>query len=101
MLISLYLGFILFAAMGAALLCARNIWLVRYDPRTIEVSIQAGENGGETLPHANIVRELTRLGLWDGGAHQYPIPPSVSAGLRTAILVQEPNGGQIIAALKL
>ena len=77
-----------------------DIWLVRYDPRTIAVPIQAGENDGRTLPHTNIVRELTRIGTWTGEARTYPLPPPV-AGLRTAILLQEPRGGPILAALKL
>ncbi len=44
-----------------------TLWLVRYDPRTIQVAIRAGENNGRTVPHRNIVRELIALGTWDGG----------------------------------
>ena len=77
---------------------AADIWLVRYDPRVLEVPVQAGENDGRTLPHKNIVRELTRLGTWNGQAQtQRLLPPA--AGLRTAILLQEPSGGPILAAL--
>ena len=43
-----------------------TVWLVRYDPRTIMVPIRAGENGGRTIPHRNIVRQLTMLGQWTG-----------------------------------
>jgi hypothetical protein len=75
-----------------------DIWLVRYDPRTIEVPIQAGENGGRTLPHKNIVRELARIGGWDGRVQTHRLPPA-AAGLRTAILIQQTGGGPILAAL--
>ena len=38
-----------------------TVWLVRYEPRSIEIAIRAGENGGRTLPHRDIVRELVKL----------------------------------------
>jgi hypothetical protein len=47
---------------------AADVWLVRYDSRTIEVPVLRGENAGKTLPHKNIVRELARLGGWSGQA---------------------------------
>lgn len=76
-----------------------DVWLVRYEPRTIDVSVARGENEGVTLPHRNVVRELTRLGTWSGKLVSFKIPPAPS-GLATAILVQRPNGGAILAAYK-
>lgn len=76
-----------------------DVWLVRYDPRTQEVAVKAGENGGRTLPHRNIVRDLTRLGRWSGAAASFKLPPA-PAGLATAILVQAPQGGPILAAAR-
>ncbi|HWD25927.1 MAG TPA: DUF1223 domain-containing protein [Rhizomicrobium sp.] len=78
---------------------ASDVWLVRYDPRTVEVSVARGENEGVTLPHKNVVRELTRLGAWTGAAANFPISPA-QAGLKTAVLIQKPRGGAIIAAYK-
>jgi hypothetical protein len=75
-----------------------DVWLVRYDPRVIEVPIKRGENGGKTLPHKNIVRELTRLGAWSGQAMSLPIKPAADPALKTAILVQMRKGGPILAA---
>src|SRR5258708_24784689 len=40
---------------------AADVWLVRYDPNTVQVPIRRGENGGKTLPHKNVVRQPTRL----------------------------------------
>ena len=78
-----------------------DIWLVRYDPRTIQVAVQAGENGGRTLPHANIVRELVRIGEWNGQAQTLRLPAASGPVLKTAILIQQRGGGAILAALAL
>ena len=77
-----------------------TLWLVRYDPRTIAVPIKAGENGGRTLPHRNIVRQLIPLGAWTGPAHRYTLPAS-PPNLKTALFVQAGKGGPIVAALRL
>jgi hypothetical protein len=86
---------------GAAPARARpaTVWLVRYDPRTLNVPIRAGENGGRTLPHRNIVRELTAMGRWTGPGATYALP-AARPGLATAVLVQDGPGGAIIAAAK-
>jgi hypothetical protein len=73
-----------------------DVWLVRYDPRTVQVPVKAGENNGKTLPIRNVVRQLKRLGGWTGQAAAYPLPPA-EAGLKTVVLVQSKNGGPILA----
>jgi hypothetical protein len=87
------------AIAGAAPKRAADVWLVRYDPNVVHVPIRRGENGGKTLPIKNVVRELTRLGDWNGGARRYAVP-AAPAGLKTAILVQAGPGGPILTALK-
>lgn len=76
------------------------VWLVSYDPRTIEVPIRAGENGGRTLAHRNIVRKLEAVGRWNGSTRSYALPPT-QPGLARAVLVQVGTGGAILAARKL
>lgn len=77
-----------------------TVWLVRYDPRAIAVAIKAGENGGRTIAHRNIVRQLTSLGQWRGTFVRFALP-AAPRGLATALLVQGGRGGPILAARKL
>ena len=86
---------------GAAGAKAATVWFVRYDPRTLNVAIRAGENDGKTLPHRNIVRSLDALGTWNGAQMAFTIPAATDPNYRSAILVQEGKGGRIIAAGRL
>lgn len=76
------------------------MWLVRYDPRIVQVPIKAGENGGRTLPHRNVVRELVRVGGWSRKAAAFQLPAATDPAYRTAILIQCSSGGPIITAIK-
>ena len=75
-----------------------DVWLVRYNKGVIEVPVARGENTGRTLPHANFVHSLEKLGSWSGDATTLPLP-AASGGLSTAVLVQTPGGGPILAAV--
>ncbi len=77
-----------------------QVWLVRYDANIVQVPIKRGENGGKTLPHKNVVRELVKLGAWSGKAQTYALPAGGRADLKTAILVQAGEGGAIVAAAR-
>ena len=77
-----------------------TVWLVRYDPAIVQVPVKRGENTGKTLPHRNVVRELTKLGVFNGSAQTLRLPLNVHANLKTAILVQAGPGGPILAAAK-
>lgn len=77
-----------------------QVWLVRYDPNIVQVPVKRGENTGKTLPHRNVVRELTKLGAFDGQAMTLRLPPARLANLKTAILVQAGPSGPILAAAR-
>lgn len=77
-----------------------DVWLVSYDPRTLQVPVKAGENTGKTLPQRNVVRGLKRLGGWTGQAASYAAP-RVDPGLRAVVIVQGRDAGPILAAARL
>ncbi|HEY5339222.1 MAG TPA: DUF1223 domain-containing protein [Rhizomicrobium sp.] len=76
-----------------------DVWLVRYDPNVVQIPISRGENSGTTQPQTHVVRALTKLGEWKGGAASFAIPPEPS-GLKTAVLLQRGPGGPIVAAAR-
>ncbi len=86
-------------AAGVAPRGGADVWLVRYDPRTVRVPVRAGENTGKTLPIRNVVRSLTRLGKWDGAAASFRYPVAQD-GLQSVVIVQTRDGGPILAAAR-
>jgi hypothetical protein len=86
---------------GGAIGRPATIWLVRYDPRLLNVPIRAGENGGRTIAHRNVVRSISAIGRWKGGELAVAMPRLRDPHLSSAILVQSGTGGPIIAAAKL
>ena len=77
-----------------------DVWLVRFDPRIENVPIARGENGGLTLPHKNVVKQLVKLGVWNGAPADFALPATTQAGLRDAVLIQAGPGGAIVAAAR-
>jgi hypothetical protein len=77
-----------------------NIWLVQYDPKSHNVAIRSGENTGRTLPHKNIVRSLTKLGIWKGASASYTLP-ALNNNWTNVVLVQRTGAGPIVAAKRL
>ena len=76
-----------------------DVWLARYIPHTVEVTIPRGENSGRTLPYKDVVREMVLLGKWRGEAASFPAPAG-DASLAEAAIVQGSGAGPIIAAAK-
>jgi hypothetical protein len=77
-----------------------DVWLVRYDPNIVQVPIARGENGGQTLPHKNVVKALVKLGGWNGSPATYRVPMDANNRWRNAVLVQAGPGGVILAAAR-
>jgi hypothetical protein len=75
-----------------------EVWLIRYDPNGREVEVKGGENRGKTITYRNVVRELVRLGTWNGRPVSFKAPEAKREGLETLILVQE-RGGPVLASL--
>src|SRR6185312_14319850 len=63
------------------------------------VDIKAGENQGKTLTYANIVRELTPIGIWKGQPMQVQLPRAAlmqAEVQKIVVLLQEDRSGPII-----
>jgi hypothetical protein len=84
---------------GAAPAGGADVWLARYIPHAVEVTIPRGENGGHTLPYTHVVREMVLLGKWRGEAASFPAPTG-DASLAEAAIVQGSGAGPIIAAAR-
>jgi hypothetical protein len=75
-----------------------DIWLIRYDPRQLDVEVKQGDNAGHTVPQRNVVVQLERLGRWRGPM-LLKLPPAPQDGLKSVVLVQGADGGRIIGVL--
>jgi hypothetical protein len=84
---------------GTAPAGGADVWLARYIPHAVEVTIPRGENAGHTLPYKDVVREMVLLGKWRGEAASFPSPAG-DTSLAEAAIVQGIGGGPIIAAAK-
>ena len=73
-----------------------DVWLIRFDPRSVEVTVRAGDNRGETVVQRNVVRQVQRLGVWRGIPRAFRVPAATDEGLRTAVVVQVPRGGRVL-----
>jgi len=79
---------------------AGELWIGFYDS-AIETEIRAGENRGETIVNANIVRTYKRIGTWAGGAlnKRVNLKALGSKGRDGCVIVlQAPGNGPIIGA---
>ena len=82
---------------------AAAVWLVRYDRRH-EVEIGRGENGGKSLAYHNVVRDITRIGTWEGEAVEIALSVAeLREGGRDAcaVLLQEEGQGAILGAARI
>ncbi|MCY4608975.1 MAG: DUF1223 domain-containing protein [bacterium] len=64
-----------------------------------KTEVEAGENAGRTLRHANIVETWQTVGTWDGSPAVIIVPAAPTSN--HAILVQMPGQGAIIGALEV
>lgn len=75
-----------------------DVWRVSYDPSLVQIPVRSGENGGKTLPHRNVVRDLTRLVPIEGKASSWKLPGRSRSGLKEVILAQDRGRQRILAA---
>jgi hypothetical protein len=74
-----------------------TLLLVRFE-REHATKIARGENGGRTLRNVHVVREIRRLGEWDGKPLALDIPAPQG---EAAVLLQAAGQGRMLAAAKI
>ena len=72
-----------------------DVWLVSYDPDPVSVRITGGANLNRTVTHYNLVGRIERLAEWSGSSAWYE---RTRCHPECAVLLQEANGGPILAA---
>lgn len=80
-----------------------TIWLIQYDPSQ-QATVTAGENAGKRMNYINVVRQMTPLGLWQGGGKDILLPlrdlrRAGHSGI--AVIVQAEDAGPILGAARL
>jgi hypothetical protein len=76
-----------------------TIWLMR-TVNHARVTVGGGENNTRELTYTNVVRELERLGSWDGGAKDITLPLRAEPGKQDgiAVVVQRHEYGPVLGA---
>lgn len=62
--------------------------------------ITRGENRGKTIEYSNIAQDWSVVGTWDGVA-PLQLEVTVKGDAPVVVLLQEPNGGRIVAAARI
>ncbi len=75
-----------------------DVWLVTFI-REVTTKVARGENHGKTLTNHNIVREVRRIGEWDGKMTAIDVTDlALEDGQSCAILVQDGKVGPVLGA---
>lgn len=82
-------------AVGAGASGAADVWIAAFDPGPITVGITSGENARRRITHYNLVSSIERAGSWNGTPMYFE---RQRCAPQCAALVQQPNGGLILAA---
>jgi hypothetical protein len=72
-----------------------DVWIVSYDPGPLTVVVTGGANINRSVAHYNLVTHIDRLATWNGASAWYE---RGRCAPECAVIVQEPNGGRILAA---
>lgn len=78
-----------------------EVWLAAYEPGLHTMRIEAGNNAGTEMPHFNMVRALSELPAWNGGAYSVLDETACPAELACAVLIQAYRGGPVLGAASI
>lgn len=80
---------------GAASGEPADIWIMSFDPGPVTVYVASGENARRRISHYNLVRTIAHVGSWTGAPVYFERD---HCSPQCAAIVQEPDGGRILAA---
>ena len=80
---------------GGVMRAPADIWLLSVDPGPLAVAILYGENANRVMIHYNLVRRIRNVGTWRGAPMSFDATHCLP---QCAVLVQNQNGGRILAA---
>lgn len=75
-----------------------SVW-VAWLTRRMAVDVKKGENKGRRLSYYNVVREMKRIGAWDGAAESFKVPKDLATKEGydiCVVIVQSDEGGPIL-----
>ena len=78
-----------------------EVWAVTYRPGPQVVSVNGGDNRGQSVRHVNVVSDLRKLGDWTGRPVLYALPDARSANQSVVVMVQAKTDRRIISAASL
>ncbi|MBL8549735.1 MAG: DUF1223 domain-containing protein [Hyphomonadaceae bacterium] len=74
-----------------------DVWIVPFDPGPVWETVRTGDNAGHRVVHYNLAQGLSRIGAWTGEPARYE---HRYCRRQCAVIVQERNGGPVIAAAR-
>jgi hypothetical protein len=86
---------------GRAPVGGAEVWAVIYKPGAQTVTVSGGDNRGRTVRHVNVVRDLRKLGDWNGRPVLYALPAQREADEAVAVMVQAKGDRRILTAATL
>lgn len=83
---------------GRAPVGGAEVWAVIYKPGAQTVTVSGGDNRGRAVRHVNVVRDLRKLGDWNGRPVLYALPARRDPGEAVAVMVQAKGDRRILTA---
>lgn len=78
-----------------------DVVVISYDKTAEKIKPGKGPNKGKKMLHMNVVKDITKIEEWAGGPKVVNYPDMAGDGLEHVVVLQQGNGGMIIAACKL
>ncbi|KAM0814148.1 putative DUF1223-domain-containing protein [Seiridium cardinale] len=78
--------------------------VIVYEDKSEALRITKDPKKGKKVPYKNVVKEIIKIGEWLGNdmLHELPMATSqMSRGTAAVVVVQEPQGGPIVAVAKV